>query len=80
MDVEAIRYIKAKTEDLDRDRAWLAKKSGIKYQTLRGWWDTENVAISIGDLDRLFRALGVDPGTAIEEIRRRVIASENAGQ
>lgn len=78
MDIHAIRYIKDRTAELERDRSWLAAKSGISYQTVRGWWDSENVAISLGDLDRMFRALQIDPGVAMKEIRRRVVAAENS--
>jgi hypothetical protein len=77
-DIAAILYIKRMMREKDRNRSWLASRSGIPYQTLRKYLDGANSAISIGDLTRLLGALQIPLAEGVEEINRMGIAIDEA--
>ncbi len=81
MDRAAWAYIKAKSDALELERAELARRAGIPYQTVRGWWDAANPpALSLADVGRFLRALGVDGGEAYEEIERLSLTMEETAK
>lgn len=81
MDRAALAYIKDVAAEAGISRPALAERAGIPFQTLRGWWDhTSGVALSVGDLQKLLEALGVDGAEAYEEIKRRAFPSEGSNK
>ncbi len=81
MDRAAWAYIKAQSDAQKMERAELARRAGIPYQTVRGWWDAENPpALSLADVGRFLRALGVDGGEAYEAIERLALTLEEPAE
>lgn len=81
MDRAAWAFIKAQSNEKRIDRAELARRAGIPYQTVRGWWDAENPpALSLADVGRFLRALGVDGGEAYEAIERLALTLEEPAE
>lgn len=80
MDRAALAYIKQRAEAANLNRNQLAERAGIPYQTVRGWWDAaEPPALSLADVGRFLRALGIDGAEAYQEIERLALTMERAG-
>jgi len=81
MDRAAFAYIKRMQAERGLTRPELAKRAGIPYQTLRGWWDAAEVpALSITDLAALLRALDVPGAKAYKEIERLAVTMQDGAE
>lgn len=81
MDRAAWAYIKAEAEARGIERPELARRAGIPYQTVRGWYDADNPpALSLADVGRFLRALGVDGGEAYEAIERLAVSMKESAE
>lgn len=81
MDLAAFAYIKDVAAERGISRGQLATRSGIPYQTLRGWWDsTEGIALSVADVHHLLSALGVDGAEAYKAIERRAFPVQSSDE
>lgn len=79
MDRAAIAYIQQQAAARKINRKRLAELAGIPYQTVRGWWDAaEPPALSLADVGRFLRALGIPGAEAYEQIERMAVTMERA--
>lgn len=79
LDRAALMYLKQKFADSGMTRPALAERSGIPYQTLRGWWDsTKSPALSLADVRNLLNGLGIPPEQGFEEIQRLEVAMQDS--
>lgn len=79
-DRAALLFIKSKQDERGLSRNQLAIRAGIPYQTVRGWWDSESVALTLADVKRLLVALDVDPNEGVQEILRLALTLEDSGE
>lgn len=81
MDRAAFAYIKAEAEARGIEVAELARRAGINYRTAYGWWRAENPpALSLADISRFLRALGVDGAKAYKAIERLAVSFEEPAE
>jgi transcriptional regulator with XRE-family HTH domain len=78
MDRAAIAFIMREQQARGLSRPKLAELAGIPYQTVRGWWDNaDSTALSIADIQRFLKALGIDGAQAYKEIERLAITMQD---
>lgn len=68
LDLAAAKYIRRTADDQGITQGALAAKAGIPVDTFGRYWRAQR-SMTVGDLGRIFDALGVDYAEAMEEIR-----------
>jgi putative transcriptional regulator len=58
-------------EERGMSQSELARRSGITFATINAMTRNRTTGVQLDTLDRLARALGVEPGALIERVRKR---------
>ena len=58
-------------EERGMSQSELARRSGITFATINAMTRNRTTGVQLDTLDRLARALGVEPGALIERTRKR---------